>query len=63
MRWFLQDIDTFVPDTFTTPTTARAARIHAPILEDIKDNPWLIVIWHEDPIHTYLWGGVSIYVA
>ncbi len=60
---FYKDIDTFVPDTFTTPTTARAARIHAPILEDIKDNPWLIVIWHEDPIHTYSMdcGGVLVY--
>jgi KUP system potassium uptake protein len=60
---FYKDIDTFVPDTFTTPTTARAARIHAPILEDITDNPWLIVIWHEDPFHTYSvdCGGVLVY--
>jgi hypothetical protein len=60
---FYKDIESFVPDSFTTPTTARAARIHAPILEDIKDNPWLLVIWHDDPIHTSSMdcGGVLVY--
>ena len=37
---FYKDIKSFVPDSFTTPTMALATRIHAPILEDITDNPW-----------------------
>jgi hypothetical protein len=40
------DIDHFVPPSFTTPTTAAAARIHAPILSDYQHNPWLHVIGH-----------------
>ncbi len=37
----------YLPETFTAPITAKAARIFAPTLETIKRNPWLIVIWHE----------------
>jgi hypothetical protein len=40
------DITHFVLPSFTTPTTAAAARIHAPILSDFKHNPWLIIIGH-----------------
>jgi hypothetical protein len=61
-----KDIDSFVPDTFTTPTTARAAWIAAPLQDDIRDNPWLLVIWHEldnPQLHHGLWGGDSIYVV
>jgi hypothetical protein len=60
---FYKDIDSFVPESFTTPTTARAARINAPILEDVRDNPWLLVIWHDDPIQNYIMdcGGVLVY--
>jgi hypothetical protein len=42
-----KDIEDFVPETFTTPITARAARIFAPSIDDIKGNPWLLVLWHE----------------
>jgi hypothetical protein len=40
------DIDHYVPPTFTTPTTAAAARVHAPILSDYHYNPWIIAIDH-----------------
>jgi len=37
----------FVPESFTTPTCAAAARVHAPLPEDYADNPWLVVVlWH-----------------
>jgi hypothetical protein len=42
-----KDIDSFVPESFTTPITARAARIFAPNIDDIQGNPWLLVLWHE----------------
>ena len=42
-----KDVDNFVPESFTTPMTARAARIFAPQIEDIRGNPWLFVLWHE----------------
>jgi hypothetical protein len=36
-----------VPDSFTTPICAAAARAHALHPEDYAGNPWLIVIfWH-----------------
>jgi hypothetical protein len=34
----------FVPESFTTPTCAVAARVHAPLPEDYADNPWLWVV-------------------
>ena len=37
----------FVPESFTTPICATAARVHAPLPEDYAENPWLtIVLWH-----------------
>ena len=42
-----KDMDSFVPESFTTPDTARAARIYAPDMCDIRGNPWLLVLWHE----------------
>jgi hypothetical protein len=40
-------IERFVPDSFTTPSCATAARVHALLPEDYVGNPWLIVIlWH-----------------
>jgi hypothetical protein len=41
------DYDRYIPDSFTTPITAAAARIYAPLLEDIKGNPWLRILWHD----------------
>jgi hypothetical protein len=41
------DLDRFVPESFTTPTTAAAARVYAPIEDDYMGNPWLVVLWHE----------------
>jgi hypothetical protein len=40
-------IDRFLPDSFTTPMTARADRIFAPSNNDVQGNPWLCVLWHE----------------
>jgi hypothetical protein len=38
------DTETFVPISFTTPMTAAAARVHAPLKEDYLGNPWLIIL-------------------
>lgn len=35
----------FTPESFTTPTTAAAARIFAPIYDDYGDNPWGYIVW------------------
>jgi hypothetical protein len=40
------NIDKYVPDSFTTPVCAKAARTHAPLKEDYVGNLWLIVLWH-----------------
>ncbi len=65
-----KDIEDFVPETFTTPIRAPAARIFAPSIDDIRGRgnpyPWLLVLWHEwynPQLHYGLWGGVSIYVV
>jgi hypothetical protein len=39
-------IENYVPPSFTTPTTAAAARVHAPIVSDYQDNPWTFAIGH-----------------
>ena len=41
-----KDYDGYVPNSFTTPTTAKAARVFVPLLDDIRDNPWLRILWH-----------------
>jgi hypothetical protein len=40
------DINYFTPPTFTTPTTTAAAWIHAPILSDYRNSPWLRILGH-----------------
>jgi hypothetical protein len=41
------DIECHIPESFTTPMCAAAARVHAPLPEDYAGNPWLIVLlWH-----------------
>ncbi len=44
-------------------TTAHAARVNAPIMDFIRGNPWLSVIWHDFPLHNYIMdrGGVLVY--
>jgi hypothetical protein len=44
---FDEAVDMFIPESFTTPMTAKAARIFAPTHEDVRGNPWLLVLWHE----------------
>ena len=62
----LLNIDDYVPvpDSFTTPTCAAAARIQAPLKAkaDYAGNPWLIVLWNDHGLynpsclHIVLWG-------
>jgi hypothetical protein len=40
------DFETLVPPSFTTPMTAAAARVYAPIKDNYDSNPWLNVLWH-----------------
>ncbi len=40
------DLKPCVPTLFTTPMTAAAARIYAPLYKDYVGNPWQIVLWH-----------------
>jgi hypothetical protein len=44
---YQDEIDHYIPETFTTPITASAAQIFVPRHDDIKGNPWLINLWHE----------------
>jgi hypothetical protein len=39
-------LDKSVPSSFTTPITAAAARVHAPLLSDYADNPWIPILGH-----------------
>jgi hypothetical protein len=41
-----RDIDQFIPETFTTPMTAHAARIFAPKIDNVRGHPWLTILWH-----------------
>jgi hypothetical protein len=41
------DVDWFVPSSFTTPLTAKAARMFVPTHDKIWGNPWLPILWHE----------------
>jgi hypothetical protein len=55
-----EDYDRYVPDSFTTPTTAAAARVFAPLSVNIRGNPWLRILWHSlsnPKLHFRLWGG------
>ncbi len=42
----VMDKDTNVPTSFTTPITAAAARISAPVLHEYAGTPWALVLWH-----------------
>jgi hypothetical protein len=44
---FEEDIDRFLPDSFTTLMTAKTAHIYAPTHDNVRGNLWLIVLWHE----------------
>ncbi len=44
------DINRFVPSSFTTPLSAKSARMFVPTPDLIRGNPWLPIlwiIWHE----------------
>ena len=58
-----KDLDSFVPESYTSPTAARAARVNAPIIDYVGTNPWLSVIRHDFPLHNYIMdrGGVLVY--
>ncbi len=40
------DTATCVLTSYTTPITAAAARVCAPLLADYAGNPWAVVLWH-----------------
>jgi hypothetical protein len=44
-------IDQYVRTSFTTPITAAAARVFAPISDDYLGNPWTLILWHGCTIH------------
>jgi hypothetical protein len=47
------DIDKYTPQSFTTPLTAAATRIHAPLREDYATSPWLPIIGHGSTIRNF----------
>ncbi len=63
-------MDNFVPSSFTTPITAAAARVHAPLPSDYADSPWIpilgdglynpLVSLSSCLVHSGLWGGVTV---
>jgi hypothetical protein len=60
-------MDKKVPSSFTTPITAAAAQVHAPLSSDYADSPWIPIHGHGlyNPlvslssclVHSGLWGG------
>ncbi len=44
------NVDKFFPQSYTTPCTAAAARIHAPHRDDYQHSPWLCILGHADTI-------------
>ncbi len=44
------NIDKFVPQSFTTPFTAAAARVYAPLRDDYIHSLWLHILGHGDTI-------------
>jgi hypothetical protein len=47
------DIDKYTPQSFTTPLTAAAAQIHAPLWDNYTTSPWLPIIGHGSTICNY----------
>jgi hypothetical protein len=39
-------LETYVPDSFTTPLCTTAARVNAPLPSDYSGDPWLILLLH-----------------
>jgi hypothetical protein len=60
---YKEEIEQFVPASFTAPITAKAARIFVPTHSEIKGNPWLSILWHKCTIQNYVMdcGGVLVY--
>jgi hypothetical protein len=40
------NVDKFIPHSFTTPLTAAAACVYAPLKEDYAYSPWLPILGH-----------------
>jgi hypothetical protein len=63
-------MDNFVPSSNTTPITAAAARVHAPLPSDYADSPWILIFRHglykqlvslsSCLVHSGLRGGVTV---
>ena len=58
------NIDQYVPHSFTTPTTAAAARVCTPLYDDYHNNPWTVILWHgvQSVPDTTDCGGVLSYI-
>ena len=53
------DIDNYVPTSFTTPATAKASRILRPIKLDITGNPWLPVLWWNESYNSHFLDSMN----
>jgi hypothetical protein len=47
------EIENYVPFSFTTPATAKVSRIRRPTHIDITGNPWLPVIWWNEVYNSH----------
>ena len=47
-------IDLFVPASFTTPITARAARVYCPLAVDYCNSPWLSILCMGSTIRSFM---------
>ncbi len=50
---YKDDIGSYIPEIFTAPITATAARIFAPHIDKIRGNPWLIISLL---VRDYIWS-------
>ncbi len=44
------NVNKFIPQSFTTPLTAAAAWVYAPLKDDYVHSPWLHILGHGDTI-------------
>jgi hypothetical protein len=51
----------FIPQSFTTPITATAAWVYAPLWDDYEHSSWLLIIVSHDLLPLY--GSCLLYIA
>ncbi len=57
---YKDDMVGYIPEKFTAPITATAARIFAPYIDKIRGNLWLIILWHRGRLYVPL---LKLYVC